>query len=638
MPNINIMSLINLQSVTLSYGVPPLLDGVSLRIDKSERVCLLGRNGTGKSTLLKLIAGDIQPDDGTLQVGEGVKISHLAQDLPTAAAGSVFDQVVDGLGEPAALVREYHDLGRRLGTGADAGLLARLETIQHRLEAIDGWDSEQRAARIISRLHLDPDAAFPTLSGGLQRRVLLARALVSEPDLLLLDEPTNHLDVEAIEWLEGFLSEFKGALLFVTHDRVFQQRLATRILELDRGCLTDWPGDYQNYLRRRDERRHAEALTTARFERKLSEEERWIREGIKARRTRNEGRVRQLEKMREVRRQRRNPMGKARLRLSDAERSGNLVIEATGVSYAWGERPVVRELDTLILRGDKVGIIGPNGIGKSTLLKLLLGELAPDNGRIRLGTNLKVAYFDQLRAGLEEDRSVQDNVAGGSDRVVVEDHSRHVFSYLKDFLFTAERARQPVHALSGGERNRLLLAKLFTRPANLLVMDEPTNDLDTETLELLEELLAGFKGTLLLVSHDRALLDAVVTSTLVFEGAGNVREYVGGYDDWLRQRPTTPAEPVTPKPKTPAPSAPKLRATATPGKLSYKDQRELQALPARIDALETEQAALHESMADPAFYRQAGSIIATAKERLATVEDELERAYARWETLEAMQG
>jgi len=630
------MPLINLQSITLSYGVPPLLDGVSLRIDEGEHVCLLGRNGVGKSTLLKLIAGDVQPDDDTLQVGAGTRISLLAQNLPMAVSGSIFDQVAGGLGEPVDLVREYHDLGRRLGAGTDAGLLARLEAIQHRLETIDGWNSEQRVARIISRLNLDPDAAFSTLSGGLQRRVLLARALVSEPDLLLLDEPTNHLDVEAIEWLEGLLSEFKGALLFVTHDRVFQQRLATRILELDRGHLTDWPGDYQNYLRRRDERRHAEALATARFDRKLSAEERWIREGIKARRTRNEGRVRLLKEMRAARRQRRAPTGKARLHLNDAERSGDLVMEATGVSYAWDGGLMVRDLDTLILRGDKVGIIGPNGAGKSTLLKLLLGELVPDSGHIRRGTNLEVAYFDQLRTGLEEDQSVRDNVAGGSDQVVVGGRGRHVLSYLKDFLFTAERAHQPVHALSGGERNRLLLAKLFTRPANLLVMDEPTNALDTETLELLEELLVGFKGTLLLVSHDRALLNAVVTSTLVFEGTGNVREYVGGYDDWLRQRP--PAEPMTPKPKTPAPSAPKPRATATAGKLSYKDQRELQALPARIDVLETEQAALHGRMADPAFYRQAGSTIAAAKERVATVEDELEQAYARWETLEAIQG
>lgn len=633
------MSLIDLQSVVLSYGAPPLLDGVNLRIDKGERLCLLGRNGTGKSTLLKLIAGTVQADSGTLWVGDGIDIALLAQDIPAETPGSVFDQVLAGLGEPADLLREHHDLEQRLNIGTAPDLSIRLEAIQYRLDAIDGWDIERRAARVISRLQLDPDAAFSTLSGGLQRRALLARALVSEPDLLLLDEPTNHLDIDAIEWLEGFLPSFRGALLFVTHDRVFQRRLATRILELDRGRLTDWPGDYANYLRRREERRHAETRANARFDRKLSAEERWIRQGIKARRTRNEGRVRQLEGMREARRQRRDPIGKARLRLSDAEPSGNLVIEAIGVSYAWNREPVVKDLDTLILRGDKVGVIGPNGSGKSTLLKLLLGELAPAGGRIRLGVNLKVAYFDQFRTHLEEDKSVRDNVAGGSDKVTVEGRDKHVLSYLKDFLFTADRARQPVTSLSGGERNRLLLAKLFTRPANLLVMDEPTNDLDAETLELLEELLIGYQGTLLLVSHDRALLDAVVTSTLVFEGAGKVREYVGGYEDWLRQRPAPAMARETPEPKGPRASGPKPRGDkAVPAKLSYKDKRELEALPARIDALEAEQAELHERMADPDFYRRGGEAIAAAKERLVTVEDELEQLYARWEVLEAVEG
>lgn len=634
------MPLLELRAVTLSYGAQPLLDDVSLCLDRGERVCLLGRNGVGKSTLLKLIAGVVQPDSGTLRIGEEVRVSLLSQDIPAGASGSVFEQVVDGLGEAAALAREYHELGRRLGTGADAGLLTRLEAIQQRLEAIDGWDSEQRAERILSRFALVPDADFATLSGGLQRRVLLARALVSEPDLLLLDEPTNHLDLDAIEWLEGFLPEYQGTLLFVTHDRVFQRKLATRLLELDRGRLTDWPGDYENYLRRREERRHAEALANARFDRRLSAEESWIRQGIRARRTRNEGRVRLLQEMRATRRQRRDPMGKVRLRLSDVERSGNLVVKADGVSYAWSGQPVIRDLETLILRGDKVGIIGSNGVGKSTLLKLLLGELAPDSGRIRLGTNLKLAYFDQLRAGLDENRSVRDNVAGGSDKVLVAGREKHVISYLRDFLFTADRARQPLQALSGGERNRLLLAKLFTRPANLLVMDEPTNDLDAETLELLEELLIGFKGTLLLVSHDRALLDAVVTSTLVFESAGRVREYVGGYGDWLRQRPPAPATNPAPKPKQPSAPPPgrKPRTATVPGKLSYKDQRELQALPARIESLETEQQALQDRMADPDFYRQAGNLIAETKERLAALEDELEQAYARWENLEATQG
>jgi ATP-binding cassette subfamily F protein uup len=632
------MPLINLQAVTLSYGVPPLLDSVSLRVEKGERVCLLGRNGAGKSTLLKLISGDLQQDSGELWVGEGVRISRLSQDIPAEASGSVFDQVSGGLGELADWVRQYHDLGQRLGEGTDERLLARLSAVQHRLETAGGWEIERRTERLISRLRLVPDAPFSTLSGGLQRRVLLARALVSEPDLLLLDEPTNHLDIDAIEWLEGFLLEFPGAVLFVTHDRVFQRRLATRILELDRGRLTDWPGDYENYLRRREERMHAETLANVRFDRKLSEEEAWIRQGIKARRTRNQGRVRALAAMREERHRRRVQVGKARLRLREAERSGTLVVEAEGVAYSWGGEPVMQDLSTTILRGDKVGIIGPNGAGKSTLLKLLLGELPPEGGRIRQGTNLQVAYFDQLRAGLEEGKSVQDNVAGGSDQVLVEGRSKHVLSYLKDFLFTADRARQPVSALSGGERNRLLLAKLFARRANLLVMDEPTNDLDAETLELFEELLMDFKGTLLLVSHDRALLNAVVTSTLVFEGRGRVCEYAGGYDDWLRQRPAASATAETAEPKGANRSGQSPLSKGSTGKLSYKAQRELEALPARIESLETEQARLHGRLADSAFYRQEGSAISEGKGRLAAVEAQLEQAYARWEILEELKG
>ncbi|MEA3273933.1 MAG: ATP-binding cassette domain-containing protein [Pseudomonadota bacterium] len=628
------MPLITLQSITLSYGLPPLLEDVSLSVDKGERICLLGRNGTGKSTLLKVIAGEVQPDAGACRVGEGVTIARLSQEIPEGIAGRVFDVVADGLGELGALVREYHDLGRRLAGAADERLLARVAAVQQRLEAGGGWEIEQRTERVISRLRLDPDVNFADLSGGLQRRVLLARALVTEPDLLLLDEPTNHLDIDAIDWLEGFLPELPGALLFVTHDRLFLQRVATRILELDRGRLTDWPGDYENYLRRREERLHAEAVANARFDRKLSEEEVWIRQGIKARRTRNEGRVRDLKAMRDERRGRREHSGQARIRLAEAERSGRLVVEADGVAYSWGGAPVVRDFSTLILRGDKVGVIGPNGAGKSTLLKLLLGQLAPATGEIRLGTNLQVAYFDQLRAQLDESRSVQDNVAGGSDKVVIDGHSRHVLSYLKDFLFTPDRARQPVSALSGGERNRLLLAKLFTQPANLLVMDEPTNDLDAETLELLEELLIGFKGTLLLVSHDRALLNAVVTSCLVFEGEGWVREYVGGYDDWLRQRPA--AAPAVPRASSDKAPRAKPARTRTPSKLGYKEQRELEALPAHIEALESEQERLQGRLSDPDFYQQAGDAISAAKDRLAELEVELDGVYERWEALEAL--
>ena len=720
------MPLLSLRNLTLAYGQAPLLEGVNLELEPGERVCLIGRNGTGKSTLLRILAGEVQPDGGEVWIREGAILARLTQEVPPGTAGRVFDLVAAGLGELGAWVREYHDLSHRLETGTpdhDGGdptpaLLARLAEVQHRLEAAGGWEIEQRTERTLSRLGLDPEADFDSLSGGLQRRVLLARALVREPDLLLLDEPTNHLDLQAIDWLEGFLPEFPGAILFVTHDRLFLRRLATRILELDRGRLTDWPGDYDNYLRRREERLHAEEVANARFDRKLSEEEVWIRQGIKARRTRNEGRVRALKALREERRVRRDLMGKARLRLGEGERSGKLVVEAEGVSYGWNGAPVVKDLDTLILRGDKVGIIGPNGVGKSTLLKLLLGELEPQAGRIRRGTNLQLAYFDQQRAQLEEDKTVLDNVAGGSEKVSINGQSRHVLSYLKDFLFTPERARQPVRALSGGERNRLLLARLFTQPANLLVMDEPTNDLDTETLELLEELLLNFQGTLLLVSHDRALLDAVVTSTLVFEGEGRVREYVGGYEDWLRQRQaliasgppitsgkiakdrgpevlakgrgaaarsaargttraaarggpiaTTAAErPGTSASAVGVGSAPGTRGlaagdlttttlargivggsgpapgpTPAPGgpkkdQLSFKEKRELEALPAQIEALEGEVAALQGRLADPTFYQQGGADIAASRDRLAELEAELARVYDRWEALEALKG
>jgi ABC transport system ATP-binding/permease protein len=677
------MTLLSLDAITLSYGLPPLLDDVSVSIERGERICLIGRNGTGKSTLLKIIAGEVQPDGGQLRRTQGVSIAKLAQEIPAAHDASVFDLVAAGLGALGGLVQEYFHLSHHLTADSSAADLARLAQIQQQLDDGNGWEIERRTERVISRLGLDAEAYFPALSGGLQRRVLLAQALVTEPDVLLLDEPTNHLDIDSIAWLEEFLREFSGALLFVTHDRRFLQRVATRILELDRGHLTDWPGDYANYLRRREERLHAEQLAAEQFDRKLAEEEVWIRQGIKARRTRNEGRVRALKSLREERRERREQVGNVRLRVSDTERSGKLVVEADDISYGWGAEPVIRHFSTLILRGDKIGIIGANGSGKSTLLKLLLGELAPQQGIIRHGTNLQIAYFDQLRAQLDVERSVQDNVAGGSDHIDINGASRHVLSYLKDFLFTPERARQPVKALSGGERNRLLLAKLFTRPANVLVLDEPTNDLDTETLELLEELLVDFAGTLLIVSHDRALLDNVVTSTLVFEGDGVVNDYVGGYDDWLRQR-------KSPQPagfKSPQPpffkgglagafsqgglvSAPKGASSSPPlekgglggidekstspsppfgkggsggidekgkrsDKLSYKETRELAALPAQIEALELEQTALHEQLADPALYQSGDAAAAAVRNRLTAVDEELTVAYSRWELLEA---
>jgi ATP-binding cassette subfamily F protein uup len=630
------MPLLSLRSISLSYGSEPLLDQVDLEIDRNERVCLLGRNGTGKSTLLRLVAGEIQPDAGELRIGDGARVARLAQEAPADGEGRVLEVVAGGLGELGALVGEYYRLSHHLGSDTDPVSLKRLATVQQRLEAEGGWEIEQRAERVVSKLGLDADLPYATLSGGLRRRVMLARALIAEPDLLLLDEPTNHLDIETIAWLEDFLVGFRGSLLFVTHDRRFLRRLATRILELDRGQLTDWPGDYDNYLRRRDERAHAEAKERERFDKRLAEEEVWIRQGIKARRTRNEGRVRALEAMREQRLERRDQIGRARLRLDSAERSGKLVIEAEGVGFAWGDTPIVAGLDTLILRGDRVGIIGPNGAGKSTLLRLLLGELEPDTGRIRHGTNLGIAYFDQLRAQLDPGKSVRDNLAGGSDKVEIGGTTKHVLSYLKDFLFTPDRAQQPVSALSGGERNRLLLARLFTQPANLLVLDEPTNDLDAETLELLEELLQDFDGTLLLVSHDRDLLDNVVTSSLVLEGNGRIGEYVGGYSDWLRQRPQ-PEPPAPPDKAKPAGPDAAERPRKTAGKLSYKDQRALDQLPARIEALETEQAALHARLADPALYQGDGSQVAAVKTRMDALEAELADCYQRWEDLEARQ-
>lgn len=629
------MALLSLKQVTVSYGGPNLLDKVDFQLDRGERVCLVGRNGAGKSTLMKLIAGEIKADAGEMIGAQDVKIARLEQEVPTGTHGSVFDVVANGLGEISPLLQEYHRLLHQLETDSSEALLNKLEKAQHKLEAADGWTVEQRVETVISRLSLDADADFDSLSGGKKRRVLLAQALVKQPDILLLDEPTNHLDIESITWLEGFLKSYGGTLLFITHDRTFLQALATRIVQLDRGQLASFPGDYQNYLKKREEMLAAEAEQNAQFDKKLAQEEVWIRQGIKARRTRNEGRVRALEKMRRERSQRRERQGSVSMQLQEAERSGKLVIEAEDIGQSYDGRMLFEHFTMLIQRGDRIGIIGPNGCGKSTLLSILLKRQEPEQGEVKLGTNLEVAFFDQLRSQLNEEESVVENVGQGSDHVDINGSRKHIIGYLQDFLFTPDRARTPVKALSGGERNRLLLAKLFTQPANLLVMDEPTNDLDAETLELLEDLLLNYSGTLLLVSHDRAFLNNVVTSSIVFDTDGQLREYVGGYDDWMRQRPESqqktdkkPAKVETTETK----PAPKKKSS-----LTYQEQLDLKALPAKIEELEAKQQAFNQQMSDPAFYQQDNDKITAVQQQVSELEAELEATFERWEYLEDKQ-
>ncbi|MBK7043352.1 MAG: ATP-binding cassette domain-containing protein [Rhodanobacteraceae bacterium] len=621
------MPLLQLLKVDLAVGGPKLLDGVDFTIDSRERVCIVGRNGMGKTTLLRLIAGEIRADDGEVRVSDGVRVAKLDQEVPRGLDGDVFDVVAAALGDVGALVAEFHHLIEHGDTGG-----ARFADVQAQIDARGGWSLDQRVSNLLARLELPADIAFSSLSGGMKRRVLMARALVVEPDVLLLDEPTNHLDLEAIDALEASLLAFSGSLIFVTHDRRFLRRLATRIVEIDRGQLTSWPGDYDNYLRRREERLHAEVQANAHFDRKLAEEEVWIRQGIRARRTRNEGRVRELEAMRRERGQRREQQGKVSLAVSKAAPSGKRVVETRELRFAFGDRVLVDGLTTMIQRGDRVGIIGPNGAGKSTLIRLLLGDLQPTSGEIVRGTNLEVAYFDQHRMALNESLNALDNVAGGSDSVEINGQRKHIIGYLQDFLFTPERARAPITKLSGGERNRLLLAKLFARPANVIVMDEPTNDLDIETLELLEELLASWPGTLLLVSHDRDFLDSVVTSTLVVEGEGRVQEYVGGYSDWLHQRAAAEVRLAATTTVAPAiavvENAPKKR-------LGYKEQRELAELPARIEQLEAELAEFDARILEPAFYQQPASAITAANGERAAKQSLLDAAYARWQELDA---
>ncbi len=593
------MALLTMRDITLAFGGPPLFDGITLQIEPGDRLCLLGRNGTGKSTLLKLIAGELPTEGGELIRSQGLRVALVSQDIPTGIVGSVFEVVAQ---HPHAAV------------GAEQ------------------WQHEQQVERVLNRLDLDGEALFETLSGGTKRRVLLARALVSNPDILLLDEPTNHLDIDTILWLEEFLARNITTCLFVTHDRAFARKLANRVAELDRGRIYAFSCGYDSFVERREALLEAEITRMALFDKKLAQEEVWIRQGIKARRTRNEGRVRALKSLREEYRQRRTRQGTATIRLQEADRSGRLVVEAEGVGFSYGERPVIRDFSTSIMRGDKLGIIGSNGSGKTTLLKLLLGELQPQTGTIRQGTKLEILYMDQLREQLDPQKSVAENVGEGNDTLVIGGKSRHIIGYLQDFLFSPERARSPVSILSGGERNRLLLAKLFTRPGNVLVLDEPTNDLDAETLDLLEDLLVEYSGTLLVVSHDRDFLNNVVSSTLSLEPDGTVREAVGGYDDWLREKlaeasPVSAAKPAAEKGKP---------QKERPRKLSFKEERELEALPDRIASLEQEQEQIHGTLADPEFYKNAGPEVVTLNARLEELDAELLAAYERWEQLEGL--
>jgi ABC transport system ATP-binding/permease protein len=630
------VALLSLKQITVSFGGPNLLDKVDFQLDRGERVCLVGRNGAGKSTLMKLIDGEIKEDGGEI-IGRDLKISRLEQEVPAGTDGSVFDVVAKGLGDIAPLLIDYHHVIHQLETDSSEAVLAKLEKAQHKLEAVDGWSIEQRVEAVISRLSLDPDAEFSALSGGMKRRVLLAQALVEEPDILLLDEPTNHLDIASITWLEEFLKSYGGTVLFITHDRMFLQSLATRIVQLDRGNLTSFPGDYANFLIRREQMLSDEAQQNSLFDKKLAQEEVWIRQGIKARRTRNEGRVRALEQLRRERSQRRDKVGNVKMQLQDAERSGKLVLEAEEIGQSYDGRVLFKDFTTVIQRGDRIGVIGKNGCGKSTLLSILLGRSQPESGHVKLGTNLEVAYFDQLRSQLDEEVSVVDNVGQGADHVEINGAQKHIIGYLQDFLFTPERARTPVKALSGGERNRLLLAKLFTQPANLLVLDEPTNDLDAETLDLLEDLLMNYQGTLLLVSHDRTFLNNVSTSTIVFDDDGQVREYVGGYDDWLRQR-AQDKQAAFQKQSTAAKST-KANESSTKKKssLTYQEQLDLDALPKKIEQLEQQQDTLHTVIGDPEFYQQDADKVSATQDELAALTKELEGAYERWERLEEKQ-
>ncbi|WP_404809790.1 ATP-binding cassette domain-containing protein [Methylobacillus caricis] len=636
------MPYITLDQASLAYGHYPLLDHADFQLDAGERVGLIGRNGAGKSSLLKVIASESKLDDGTFWRAPNARIAYVPQEPQLEPEHTVFEAVAEGLGDLRQILVDYHSVSHQMGEpDADIeALMDRMQELQHQLDARDGWQSQAKVDAALSRLELNADALISTLSGGWRKRVALARALVAEPEVLLLDEPTNHLDFAAIEWLENLLLDFKGSVLFITHDRRFLDRLATRIVELDRGHLTDFIGNYANYVVKKEELLAVEATHAAKFDKVLAQEEAWIRQGIKARRTRNEGRVRQLEKLRLERAARRERQGNVKLTLDSGERSGKLVAELENVQKAYGERMLINSFSTRIMRGDRIGLLGPNGIGKTTLLKLILGELEADSGTIQRGTNLNVAYFDQMREQLDEEASLADTISPGSEFVQIGNERKHVISYLEDFLFPPQRSRSPVKSLSGGERNRLLLARLFARPANVLVLDEPTNDLDIDTLELLESLLQEFEGTLFLVSHDRAFLENTVTQVIAFEGNGVLSEFSGGYDDWHRfTQSQASAKNLEKQDKSAKPSPPSTLSGNTSltkkvaSKLNFKETRELEALPARIEGLEAEQAAINVALANPDLYKESPEKARTLQQRLSEIEQELDAAMLRWEEL-----
>jgi len=628
------MALISLQDITLAFGGPLLFEGLSLQLEPGERVALLGRNGVGKTTLMKVMAGGEGIDTGEIIYQKGVKVTHLPQEVPKDIQGTVFDVVFAGLGERAKLLSDYHHVVHDLHSQQKPELMRELDRLQGELDRTNGWDLDAEVEYVLAQMKLDGESDFTTLSGGQKRRALLAKALVIKPEILLLDEPTNHLDIDTINWLEEFLKKYPGTVFFVTHDRMFMTHLATRIVELDRGKIFSWACDYPTFLERKQMALEIETAQRADFEKKLVEEEVWIRRGVKARRTRNEGRVKALERMREAKKAQRQQLGQARIQTHEAEASGHLVIKAAHLGFSYDDKCIIRDFSTQVMRGDKIGVIGANGSGKTTLLRILMGQLAPQKGKARLGTNLEIAYYDQLREQLDDEKTVIENVTqGGGDTVTINGKPRHIIGYLQDFLFTPDRARTPVKVLSGGERNRLFLARLFTRPSNFLVMDEPTNDLDIETQELLEELLMDYSGTLILVSHDRAFLNNVVTSTMVLDGLGEIYEYAGGYDDWLAQRKDEiKPEPTKLKTDKPVEEIPKPKLPRR--KLSYKEEQELKSLPIQIQKLEEEQEKIYTLLSDAHFYQRDPQEIAQTKARLESLEDELLKIFERWEYLE----